>query len=89
MTDPSHPPPKSPASQTGTHPKITAYSVITATLEQGQLIGAHPDIRFLKNVTGAFVAWGINPRESVAYFGFYHDGLLEPCALGFKLWTDK
>ncbi len=48
--------------------------------------GTHLDIRFLKNVTGAFVAPGLlNPRESIAFFAFWHDGLLEPCALGLKM----
>jgi hypothetical protein len=70
-------------------PQIPVYRLISENLGQGPLLGSHPDIRFLKNVTGAFIARGINPRESVAYFGFYNDGLLEPCALGFKLWTDK
>jgi hypothetical protein len=50
----------------------------------------HPDILFLKNVTGAFVAPGIlNPRESIAYFPFAHDGLPHGVALGLKLWNGR
>jgi hypothetical protein len=52
--------------------------------------GQHPDIKFMRNVTGAFVAPGItNPRESIAYFGFWNDGLLEPVALGLKFWNGR
>ena len=46
----------------------------------------HPDIQFLRNVTGAFVAPGLsNPRESIAYFMFLHDGFAHAVALGLKI----
>lgn len=49
-----------------------------------------PEVRFLKNVTGSFVAPGlINPRESIAYFPFSHDGLPHGVALGLKLWNGR
>jgi hypothetical protein len=65
--------------------KMPVYLIVSENLKQTLGPETHPEIRFLKNVTGAFVARGLNPRESIAYFGFYNDGLLEPCALGFDL----
>lgn len=48
----------------------------------------HPDIRFLRTVTGAFVAPGLlNPRESIAYFDFAHDGLPHNVVLGLAMWV--
>lgn len=86
MTDPSHPPPKEPASQIGTPDKITVYRIISENLKQNTGPEAPPEVRFLKTVTGAFVVAGLlNPRESCAFFAFWHDGLLEPCVLGLHL----
>ena len=63
---------------------------ISDNLGQRPLLGTHPDILFLKNVTGAFVAPGLlNPRESIAYFPFLHDGLPHGVALGLKLWNGR
>jgi hypothetical protein len=69
---------------------IPAYRNIKAELSKALGEEIRPDVLFMKNVTGAFVAPDIlNPRESIAYFGFTHDGLEHTVALGFTLWQPK
>jgi hypothetical protein len=67
--------------------KLVPVSIIPGSLKQlPSDLANQPDIQFLKNVTGAFVVPGLlNPRESIAYFGFFNDGLLEPVVLGLRL----
>jgi hypothetical protein len=75
---------------------IPAYRNLKAELAKALGADTSPlknkstDIQFMKIITGAFVAPGIlNPRESIAYFGFVHDGMEHTVALGFKLWQPK
>jgi hypothetical protein len=69
---------------------IPAYRNLKAELNKALGEETRPDVLFMKNVTGAFVAPGLlDPRESIAYFGFAHDGLEHTVVLGFKLWQPK
>jgi len=69
---------------------LPIYRNLKAELSAALGEETRPDVLFMKNVTGAFVAPGIlNPRESIAYFGFVHDGLENTVALGFELWQPK
>ncbi len=65
---------------------IQPYRKIPDGLDPLSSLGRHPDIKFLANVTGAFVAPGLsNPRESIAYFMFLDDGFAHGVALGLKI----
>jgi hypothetical protein len=67
--------------------KVTVYRNISENLKQTLGPETHPDIRFLKNVTGAFVVPGISrPRDSIALFDFWHDGIAEGVALGLVVY---